>query len=150
MDLRSQSFGIKKLLGYEKIQGRLWKREPWKNINRAGRTDMGIWPKQMLHEAKDAVASRSYMCWWFFQRPRAMCSHDTVFCKICTLRLIFVVQFLCIVTCLLSHFPSVIATCIAKETSGIWLRWRSGGKDLLWIYWEISVWFSDMSKKSYF
>ena len=81
------------------------------------------------------------------QEPWAMCPHDCVFCKICRLRLLCLFHYL---------FPLWLAFCHifllsgAKETFGIWLRWRQGGKYLLWIYWGIFRWLSAMSKSKLF
>ena len=113
------------------------------------RTDMGIWQKQILCEAKDAAASRSCTCWWFFQGPRAMCPHDLVFHEICTLRLLFVAQFLCIVACFLSHFPYVSCHRCSQKTSGLWLRRRWVGKVTVDLLGDTCVVFSHVQESDF-
>ena len=77
-----------------------------------------------------------------------MCPHDPVFCKICTLKLLFVVQFLHIVTCFLSYYPSVCCHwCSQRNFWGmtkVKVNWETFTLDLLG---DICVVFSHVQEK---
>lgn len=81
------------------------------------RTDTVIWQKQIFCEAKDAISSKSLADDFF--KGLKQCVHMILFCKICTLKLLFVVQFLHIVTCFCHIILLSVATGVAKETFGV-------------------------------